>query len=182
MPSEPLLSTDQRAFLESARRAVLATIAPDGHPRLVPICFVLDRRAAVLYTPIDDKPKRDDDPLALARVRDIAGRPAGHGPRRSLGRGLDATRLAARRGPRDAARAAVASGARRGRRGPPREIPAVRDAPTRASARSSGSTIERVTDWGCAASRSGVSDRGRPPPPSGAGSGSSSSPGGSRRR
>ena len=50
----------------------MATIAPDGHPRLVPICFVLAGEPSVLYTPIDNKPKRDDDPLALARVRDIA--------------------------------------------------------------------------------------------------------------
>jgi PPOX class probable F420-dependent enzyme len=71
MPSEPLLSTGQRAFLESARRAVLATIAPDGHPRLVPICFVVLGEPPILYTPIDDKPKRSDDPLALARIRDI---------------------------------------------------------------------------------------------------------------
>ena len=72
MPSQPLLSAAQRTFLASARRAVLATIAPNGQPRLVPICFVLDGEAPILYTPIDDKPKRDDDPLALARVRDIA--------------------------------------------------------------------------------------------------------------
>jgi PPOX class probable F420-dependent enzyme len=75
MPSEPILSTDQRAFLESARRAVLATIAPDGQPRPVPICFVVDDAGPTLYTPIDDKPKRGDDPLALARVRDIAADP-----------------------------------------------------------------------------------------------------------
>ena len=70
MPAEPL-TTDQRRFLESARRAVLATIAPDGHPRLVPICFIVVGEPPILYTPIDDKPKRTDDPLALARVRDI---------------------------------------------------------------------------------------------------------------
>ena len=75
MPSEPLLSAAQRAFLASARRAVLATIAPDGRPRLVPICFVVDGDPPMLYTPIDDKPKRTDDPLALARVRDIAADP-----------------------------------------------------------------------------------------------------------
>jgi PPOX class probable F420-dependent enzyme len=75
MPSEPVLTFAQRAFLGTARRAVLATIAPDGRPRLVPICFVLDARAPTLYTPIDDKPKRTDDPLALARVRDIATDP-----------------------------------------------------------------------------------------------------------
>lgn len=71
MPPGLVLSIAQRAFLKSARRAVLATIAPDGHARLVPICFVLAGDRRTLYTPIDDKPKRDDDPLALARVRDI---------------------------------------------------------------------------------------------------------------
>jgi PPOX class probable F420-dependent enzyme len=75
MPSGPMLTLAQRAFLGTARRAVLATIAPDGRPRLVPICFVLDARAPTLYTPIDDKPKRTDDPLALARIRDIAADP-----------------------------------------------------------------------------------------------------------
>jgi PPOX class probable F420-dependent enzyme len=75
MPPEPLLSATQRTFLESARRAVLATIAPDGRPRLVPICFVVLGEAPILYTPIDDKPKRSDDPLALARVRDIEADP-----------------------------------------------------------------------------------------------------------
>jgi PPOX class probable F420-dependent enzyme len=75
MPSEPVLSTGQRAFLGSARRAVLATIAPDGHSRLVPICFVVGGEPPILYTPIDDKPKRTDDPLALARIRDIAADP-----------------------------------------------------------------------------------------------------------
>jgi len=75
MPSEPLLLTAQRRFLASARRAVLATIAPDGRPRLVPICFAFDAEPPTLYTPIDDKPKRNDDPLALARVRDIAADP-----------------------------------------------------------------------------------------------------------
>ena len=75
MPSEPFLSLGERAFLESARRAILATIAPDGHPRLVPICFVVEGEPPVLYSPIDDKPKRSDDPLALARVRDIQADP-----------------------------------------------------------------------------------------------------------
>ena len=75
MPSEPLLSAAQRTFLASARRAVLATIAPDGRPRLVPICFVVAGEPPILYTPIDDKPKRTDDPLELARVRDIEADP-----------------------------------------------------------------------------------------------------------
>jgi PPOX class probable F420-dependent enzyme len=75
MSPEPVLSEGQRAFLTSARRAVLATIARDGRARLVPICFVLDRASPVIHTPIDDKPKRGDDPLELARVRDIAADP-----------------------------------------------------------------------------------------------------------
>lgn len=68
---DPVLSVAERAFLAGARRAVLATIAPDGRPRLVPICFVLDPARPVLYTPLDEKPKRTDDPRRLARVRDV---------------------------------------------------------------------------------------------------------------
>jgi PPOX class probable F420-dependent enzyme len=41
----------------------------------VPCCFVLDGERPVLYTPLDDKPKRDPDPLTLARIRDIAADP-----------------------------------------------------------------------------------------------------------
>ena len=68
-----MLTDDDRALLADARRAVLATIAPDGHPRLVPVCFVVDPALPVLYTPLDDKPKSVEDRTALARVRDIAG-------------------------------------------------------------------------------------------------------------
>jgi PPOX class probable F420-dependent enzyme len=68
---DPILSPDERAFLESARRATLATIAPDGRPRLVPICFVVDPTSPVLYTPLDEKPKAVDDVARLARVRDL---------------------------------------------------------------------------------------------------------------
>lgn len=75
MTSEPVLTAVQRAFVQSVRRAVLATIAPDGHPRLVPICFSLDEDRAVLWTPIDDKPKHTVEPLALARVRDLRADP-----------------------------------------------------------------------------------------------------------
>jgi PPOX class probable F420-dependent enzyme len=70
-----VLADDERAFLASARRAVLGTIAPDGRPRLVPICFVLAGGEPVLYSPLDDKPKRSADPLALARIRDIRADP-----------------------------------------------------------------------------------------------------------
>jgi PPOX class probable F420-dependent enzyme len=60
-------------LLAEARRATLATIGPDGRPRLVPCCFALVESAtgSVIYTPIDDKPKASTDPRSLARVRDI---------------------------------------------------------------------------------------------------------------
>ena len=55
---------------ESARVARLATVRPDGSPRVVPICFVLD--GDTLYTAVDEKPKRT---RRLARLRDIEGDP-----------------------------------------------------------------------------------------------------------
>jgi len=68
-----VLDPDQHALLHSARRATLATIAPDGRPRLVPCCFALVEGASgtTLYSPIDDKPKRSTDALQLARIQDI---------------------------------------------------------------------------------------------------------------
>jgi PPOX class probable F420-dependent enzyme len=73
--ADPVLSMAQRALLADARRAVLATIAPDGRPRLVPICFVLGPSRPVLYTPLDEKPKRSVEPRSLARVRDLLADP-----------------------------------------------------------------------------------------------------------
>jgi PPOX class probable F420-dependent enzyme len=67
------LEDEARAFVSAARRATLGTIAPDGRPRLVPVCFVLI--GADVFIAIDDKPKRSADPLSLARVRDILARP-----------------------------------------------------------------------------------------------------------
>jgi PPOX class probable F420-dependent enzyme len=67
------LSPAERAFLAEARRATLATITTDGRARLVPICFVVSDE--VIWSPIDEKPKSTSDPRALARVRDIDGRP-----------------------------------------------------------------------------------------------------------
>lgn len=74
------LDPAQRAFLEAARRAVLATIDPHGRPRLVPICFVIvepngQAGAPRIVTPIDEKPKSGADPLELARIRDVRARP-----------------------------------------------------------------------------------------------------------
>jgi len=75
MARSPILDAAQRAFVAAARTATLATVSPSGRPRLVPICLVLGPDAADgrprLYSPLDDKPKRDEDPRALARVRDI---------------------------------------------------------------------------------------------------------------
>ncbi len=72
---DPVLTVVERAFLAGARRAILATIAPAGRPRLVPICFVLDPVRPVFYTPLDEKPKRVTDPRGLARVRDLLADP-----------------------------------------------------------------------------------------------------------
>jgi PPOX class probable F420-dependent enzyme len=75
MVAQPPLSPNQRALLDEARRATLATIAPDGVPRLVPVCYAVHPGDAVLYVAIDDKPKRAADPRRLARVRDIEADP-----------------------------------------------------------------------------------------------------------
>ena len=66
------LTDDQASFVSEARTATLGTIAENGRPRLVPICFVLE--GEVLYTPIDEKPKQATDPRSLARIRDIERR------------------------------------------------------------------------------------------------------------
>lgn len=75
MPGDPILDGGQRAFAAAARTATLATIAPSGRPRLVPICFVVGEDDHLgrprLYTPLDDKPKRSADPHELARVQDL---------------------------------------------------------------------------------------------------------------
>ncbi len=51
---------------ESEPVARLATIRPDGSPRVVPICFALE--GDTLYTAVDEKPKRT---RRLARLDDI---------------------------------------------------------------------------------------------------------------
>ncbi len=72
----PVLSDRELIFLGAARRAVLATMAADGRPRLVPICFVVgdgvdERGRVAIYSPLDEKPKRVADPHELGRVRDL---------------------------------------------------------------------------------------------------------------
>lgn len=66
-----MLEAWQLALLAGARRATLATIAADGRPRLVPVCFALAADERSLVMALDEKPKRVADPRELARVRDI---------------------------------------------------------------------------------------------------------------
>jgi PPOX class probable F420-dependent enzyme len=75
------LNASQLAFMGPRRTATLATVSLGGQPRLVPICFVLGDEGeagagVVLYSPLDEKPKRGDDVRNLARVRDIHDRPS----------------------------------------------------------------------------------------------------------
>jgi PPOX class probable F420-dependent enzyme len=74
----PLLDGRTLRLIQVCRTATLATIAPDGSARLVPVCYAVIAEPAEmprLYTPLDEKPKSGSDPLALARVRDISERP-----------------------------------------------------------------------------------------------------------
>ena len=71
------LTEAEMLFLAGARSATLATVAGDGRPRLVPICFAFAAADAPLriWSPLDEKPKRAADPRDLQRVRDIAANP-----------------------------------------------------------------------------------------------------------
>jgi PPOX class probable F420-dependent enzyme len=76
MPGPQVLTDAERRFIDDQRTAVLATTAPDGRARLVPVCYALSERfdaigRPILYTPIDEKGKRTDDPHDVARVRDL---------------------------------------------------------------------------------------------------------------
>ncbi len=56
----------QLELLDACRVARLGTIAPDGRPRLLPVCYALAGEAVVMA--VDEKPKRGG---RLARLRDI---------------------------------------------------------------------------------------------------------------
>lgn len=75
MDSKLSLTPAERALLGEARRATLATVAPDGMPRLVPICFAVHPTEAALYSAVDEKAKRTADAHRLARIRDILADP-----------------------------------------------------------------------------------------------------------
>jgi PPOX class probable F420-dependent enzyme len=53
-------------WAEEARIAHLATLAPDGHPHLVPITFAL--RGNVLVTAVDHKPKSTTNLRRIANI------------------------------------------------------------------------------------------------------------------
>jgi PPOX class probable F420-dependent enzyme len=78
MAADAVLTEAEMLFLAESRSAVLGTIAADGRPRLVPICFAFDAVEAPMriWTPLDEKPKSVADPHDLERVRDIAANPS----------------------------------------------------------------------------------------------------------
>lgn len=55
-----------RRLVEAARVGHLATVGPDGHPHIVPVCFALVGDLA--YTAVDHKPKRS---TRLRRIDNI---------------------------------------------------------------------------------------------------------------
>lgn len=67
-----VISDRVRAFVEAQRVARLATVDADGRPHVVPICFAL--AGDVLYSAIDEKPKREDYGQ-MRRLRNMAANP-----------------------------------------------------------------------------------------------------------
>ncbi len=66
MAAGSLFEAWQRALAAECRVAHLGTIAADGRPHLVPICYVV--LGDMVVTPVDEKPKRG---RALARLANI---------------------------------------------------------------------------------------------------------------
>ena len=73
MMDEELLSPAWWRFVAEARTAVLTTLGRDGRAAPVPICHAVLQGA--IYSPLDEKPKRSDDPRSLARVRNLLADP-----------------------------------------------------------------------------------------------------------
>ena len=67
--SDQRLGLEDRVFLDSARRAHLATASADGRPHVVPVCFALLDDATVVFA-IDEKPKPRG--RALRRLRNLS--------------------------------------------------------------------------------------------------------------
>jgi PPOX class probable F420-dependent enzyme len=59
-----------RAIVDTARRAVLATLDRSARPHGVPVCFAL--RGSDIVTAVDQKPKRGGE---LARIANVRARP-----------------------------------------------------------------------------------------------------------
>jgi PPOX class probable F420-dependent enzyme len=74
-PLDPILTAADRRLIELTRTATLATIDPFERPRMVPCCFAADPERSVIWTPIDEKPKRSTDPRQLGRVTDLLAWP-----------------------------------------------------------------------------------------------------------
>ncbi|MFB6119790.1 MAG: TIGR03668 family PPOX class F420-dependent oxidoreductase [Halobacteriaceae archaeon] len=67
-----MFSPAERAFVEGARVARLATADGEGRPHAVPVCFAfVDER---IVSPVDEKPKAAA-PDSLRRVRDVRENP-----------------------------------------------------------------------------------------------------------
>jgi PPOX class probable F420-dependent enzyme len=66
------MTNREKAFVQRARVAHLATADDKGRPQVIPICFALDGKE--LYSPIDEKPKTAA-PLRLKRIRNIQANP-----------------------------------------------------------------------------------------------------------
>ncbi|MBW3669550.1 MAG: TIGR03668 family PPOX class F420-dependent oxidoreductase [Actinobacteria bacterium] len=58
---------ESRERVAAARVGCLGTVDADGNAHLVPVCFVLD--GDVVYSAVDDKPKRTPHLARLANVR-----------------------------------------------------------------------------------------------------------------
>lgn len=70
--SDPLFTPEQARFLMSHRVGRLATVSGTGQPHVVPVCYAFD--GALLYTPIDEKPKRVGAG-ELRRIRNLRDNP-----------------------------------------------------------------------------------------------------------
>ena len=66
------MTTQEKAFIRSARVAHLATADDKRRPHVIPICFVFDGKQ--LFSAIDEKPKKLS-PLRLKRIRNIRANP-----------------------------------------------------------------------------------------------------------
>jgi PPOX class probable F420-dependent enzyme len=60
-----------RQRVAAARVGRLATVAADGRPHLVPVCFAVD--GETLYSAVDEKPKRSRRLKRLANIRTNPG-------------------------------------------------------------------------------------------------------------